>query len=229
MNKIKFTDITGMVPEQFYPKPASAFIPEWLKQLKPYGEDKKFRTFKAHYSNETAKKCPPMLDAVMTGYVIQTTEDIMVEQRNGAPHFHWSHGLGVDFHVPSQISTHSRSQQSVPKWKNPFGVQTPAGYSTMFIPPVNQDSPLVMPFSGMVDTDTFIQPVNFPFLLTDPNFDGLIPAGTPLVQLIPVKREEWEHSVHSGTTEAIKRANRLKQSVFQHGYKMFFRSPKSYR
>jgi len=229
MPTIQFTDTTGTVPEQFYPKPASAFIPDWMKQLKPYGDDKKYRLFALHRSNETAKKCPPMLDAVMTGYVIQTTEDFMVEQRDGAPFFYWSNGLGVEFHVPSQIQTHSRSNQSVPKWLNPFGVQTPPGYSTLFIPPVNQDSPIVTAFSGMVDTDKFVVPINFPFLLTDPNFEGLVPAGTPMVQLIPIKREEWNNQVTSGMTEDIERAKRLKQSVFQYGYKMFFRAPKSYR
>ena len=165
----------------------------------------------------------------MTGYIIQTTQDIIVEQRDGAPFFHWSDGLGIEFHVPSQIATHSRSSQSVPKWMNPFGVQTPRGYSTMFIPPVNQDQAAFIPFSGMVDTDKFIQPVNFPFLLADPQFEGLVPAGTPLVQLIPIKRENWANKYHSGETEEIDRAKRLKNSVFQHGYKMFFRQPKSYR
>lgn len=229
MPTIKFTDTTGKVPEQFYPKPASAFIPEWLKRLKPYGDDKKHRLFSSTRSNETAKKCPPMLDAVMAGYVIQTTEDFMVEQRNGLPFFYWSAGLGIEFHVASQIGTHSRSNHGVPKWLNPFSVQTPAGYSTLFVPPVNQDSPLMTPFSGMVDTDKFIIPINFPFVLTDPNFEGLIPAGTPLVQLIPIRREDWKHQVKSGMTEKIERAKRLKQSVFQYGYKMFFRTPKSYR
>ena len=229
MPTIKFTDTTGLVPEQFYPKPASRFIPEWLKALKPYGEDKKHRQLSPHDSNRTAKKCHPMVDAAMTGYVIETTEDWIVEQTDQGAHFYWANGLGLDFHEPGQISTHSRSSEMVPKWMNPFAIETPAGYSTLFIPLVNQDNPVIVPFSGMVDTDSFIHNVNFPFLLRDPDFEGLIPAGTPLVQVIPVKRVEWTKAVHSGETDAITRSQRLSTSVFLNGYKMFFRKPKSYR
>jgi hypothetical protein len=40
----------------------------------------------------------------------------------------------------------------------------------------------------MVDCDGYFEYVNFPFFFHAPNFNGIIPAGTPLVQVIPIKR-----------------------------------------
>ena len=45
----------------------------------------------------------------------------------------------------------------------------------------------------MVDTDKYPIPVHFPFLLKK-NFEGLIKQGTPIIQVIPFKRESWKSS-----------------------------------
>ena len=31
--------------------------------------------------------------------------------------------------------------------------------------------------------------INFPFVWNEPNFKGIVPAGTPLMQVIPIKRD----------------------------------------
>ena len=43
---------------------------------------------------------------------------------------------------------------------------------------------------GIVDTDSYNALVNFPFFLNDWSYEGLIPAGTPMAQVIPFKRED---------------------------------------
>jgi hypothetical protein len=43
--------------------------------------------------------------------------------------------------------------------------------------------------SGLVDTDTYPKEVNFPAIWHTPNADVLLPAGTPLVIAIPIKRD----------------------------------------
>jgi hypothetical protein len=47
---------------------------------------------------------------------------------------------------------------------------------------------------AVVDTDSHPVPVNFPFFVKK-NFTGLLPAGTPIIQAIPFKREDWEMSI----------------------------------
>jgi hypothetical protein len=82
----------------------------------------------------------------------------------------------------------------------------------------------------VVDTDTYTSPVNFPFTLNDPKFEGLIPAGTPIAQVIPFKREQWEMSF-GGQQELIEQSQvSIKlQTKFFDRYKTMFRANKEYR
>jgi hypothetical protein len=220
MPTIKFTDTTGLVPEDYYPTPSKFHIPEWLKRLAPYSDEKQ--------NDQTAKRCIPMLDAVMSGYTIVITEDIKVEQLEIGPYYRWANGLGIDFHSRDQAGTHSKVTGSVAKWLNPWSIQTPRGYSCLFVPPLNNDGMVFTPFAGIVDTDTYIPLVNFPFLLSDPKFEGLVPAGTPMVQVIPFQREAWTMETVAGNTEEVNRATRRLRSVFKNGYRRLFHHPKSF-
>jgi len=182
----------------------------------------------------------------MSGYTIVLTEDIRVQQvekelpegwstrildamPQKGPFYHWAEGLGVDFHPLDQASTHEKTHAPIPKWLNPWSIETPRGYSCLFVPPLNNERLPFIPFSGIVDTDTYIPVVNFPFLLADPNFDGTVPAGTPIVQVIPFRRESWEMETFVGTTEAITRARRRLRSKFKNGYRRLFHQPKDFR
>lgn len=61
--------------------------------------------------------------------------------------------------------------------------------------------------SGIVDTDSYDQRVNFPYIVNGdkyPYIDELIKAGTPYVQVIPFKRQNWSMKVKSMNDEEIK-------------------------
>ena len=118
---------------------------------------------------------------------------------------------------------------SYPKWNNTWGITTPPGYSCLFISPLHRETPIIA-LPGIVDTDTYSAPVNFPFVLRDPKMDGLIPAGTPIIQVIPFKRDSW--SMEIGKEEDLvvqaKTTNKLR-SVFFDSYKRQFRQQKDYK
>jgi hypothetical protein len=52
-----------------------------------------------------------------------------------------------------------------------------------------------LPFTtlgGLVDADLYRDNfINFPARWRDPGFNGVLPKGTPIAQIIPVKRNEW--------------------------------------
>jgi hypothetical protein len=81
-----------------------------------------------------------------------------------------------------------------------------------------------------VDTDTYKAPVNFPFVLNDVKWEGIIPAGTPMAQVIPFKRESWKHRI--GSDKELKEQKnvdmKLKTLLFN-SYKKHFWSSKEYR
>jgi len=61
----------------------------------------------------------------------------------------------------------------------------------LFTHPLNRYD---LPFycsSAIVDTDIWGLPTFIPFFLKR-GFSGIIPKGTPLFQMIPIKRDDWE-------------------------------------
>ena len=92
-----------------------------------------------------------------------------------------------DMEVGDHLSRH------VYKWTNHFYLKTPKGYSTLFVHPLNRTDLPFYSLNAVVDTDDFPLTVQFPFLIKK-DFNGLIPAGTPIMQAIPFKRDDWKMS-----------------------------------
>lgn len=166
-----------------HPVPASKSIPEWYRTSKQFADGR-----------ETLKKCVPLLDSMTSGYSLTLAADIF-----------FNRGAVQDISVNHIVQSHADSQigdlkipseyfKTVYKWINFFIMKTPKGYSTLFVHPVNRIDLPFYSFSGLVDTDKFPLEVNFPFLIKK-DFVGIIPAGTPIIQAIPVKREDWSSSV----------------------------------
>lgn len=231
---IKFTDTIG-VPEEYYPVPASRLIPDWYKELDSYvgGEKKPDGTGKRRI---TGKRCMPMFDAMSSGYIISTYTDLWISRvpdQDGIlqTQYEWAHFNPIEFHPKIQLPEHPYATEHkgpYPKWVNAWSIITPPGYSTLFISPLHRETPFIT-FPGVVDTDTFYAPVSFPFVFKDAKFEGLIPAGTPIIQVIPFKREKWKNQVGGQEEYKQQLAARTKVlSLFFDSYKKQFRKPKEY-
>jgi len=182
------------------PKPAVSALPEWYKTKKPLQDaDKKFRFAPDGSKNTTVKWCNPFGDALGAGYFIFLENDLQVNNDNGVQSLSWLRG-GKDY--VGQHSLGQISDQLIPKnyseqpWKftNYWGIETPTGYSTLFVHPLNRPELPFIVLSGVVDTDSYRKPVHFPFLLRK-DFEGIIESGTPIAQVIPFKRESWESEI----------------------------------
>ena len=232
--EIKFTDTMG-VSEEYSPKPSSFFIPDWYKKLESYMDGEKKPNGKGSTSG-TVKRCMPVFDAITAGYIIVSAADVFVSQRENeegtmSPYYEWSSYNLIDFHQIKQMPEHPKrnGHMSYPKWMNPWAIKTPKGYSSLFVQPMHRESPFTI-LPGVVDTDTYTAPVNFAFVLNDINFEGLIPAGTPIAQVIPFKRDAWQMSLGSQADfiEQQQVTNRLYTKFFDR-YKSMFRQPKEYK
>jgi hypothetical protein len=235
MEIIKFTDTVG-IPEEYKPVPASKIIPDWYKNLESYMSGEK-RPDGNGSTTATAKRCMPIFDAISSGYIISTYTDLWISQKpdeNGKnqPYYEWANFGVISFHPKQQLPEHPSGEGheiSYPKWNNAWSIKTPPGYSCLFISPLHRETPIIV-LPGVVDTDTYSAPVNFPFVLRDPKMDGLIPAGTPIMQVIPFKREEWQMEL--GNQEDFIQQDKIRnklRSVFFDSYKRQFRQPKEYR
>lgn len=211
------------------PKPASHFIPDWYKEVESYVGNKKATNGQGG-SNATIKKCMPVFDAITAGYIIALPADVFVTLKNGEQYFEWSDFNLIQFHPVEQAPNHpEKKPHPYPKFMNPWAIKTPKGYSTLFVQPFHRKAPFTI-LPGIVDTDEYFAPVNFPMVINDPNFEGLIPKGTPIAQVIPFKRESWTMKFGGTKEYEEQKANTRKlQGKFFDRYKSMFRQKKEYK
>lgn len=182
--KIKFI---SSVPEYNIekPLPASRITPEWYRKMPGVAE-----------KTETVKKCIPVLDALTAGYVITLPTDVYYDEQKNS---FWSDSpfkLNSDHHeVQTQgVEIDPEFDTKPHKWLNLWEIRTPKGYSCLFIHPLNRSDLPFKSFTGIVDTDRHPLIINFPFVMRK-GFSGRIPKGTPIIQIIPFKREGWEAEI----------------------------------
>lgn len=242
--EITFTNSIG-TEHIFPPEPASKNIPEWYKNMESYPDGIK-KPSGAGTTTATIKKCMPVFDAMTSGYIIKSQADVYVSQKDvygidektgdevfitKQPYYEWAEFNLIKFHPSLQAPDHPNRNNHLeyPKWQNPWAIKTPKGYSCIITNPLHRDSIFTI-LTGVVDTDKYSTMVNFPFVLNDINFEGLIPAGTPIAQIIPFKRDDWKMRI--GNEKDIidmKKTDLRVQSRFFDAYKDNFRSSKVYK
>jgi hypothetical protein len=197
VEQIEFSLVYGTEDVFPRPYPANRDIPEWFKAM-PTEAGAQGMTI------GTVKNCPPFIEAITCGYIIPLVADISLSL-DPAGVFH---GQGptcygqsafadiVQFHRAPQVKGAPFENCPVVKIINPWLIRTPPGCSALFLPPLNRFQMPLVPLAGLVETDIFYREVNFPAVLTIPPGTTLtVLKGTPLVQVIPIRRDEYQSKV----------------------------------
>lgn len=229
-NIITFSDISGASAE-YQPQPATKYVPEWYKKT----ENRFPENIKHPKNSETIKKCVPVFDAITAGYIIVSRCDVYVTIEDGEPKYTSAFDAfnrpfkSIEYHSMKQAHLHpEKNGFKYPKWISPWKIQTPKGYSVLFKPPAHNPNPWFTALEGIVDTDVYTSPVNFPFVLKDPTKECFIPAGTPIVQVIPFKRENWTMQVVEDDTK-LDKVDAFINSQFWDRYKRLMWTRKEYK
>ena len=210
-----------------FPVPMSKIIPEWYKKMPVGGEDLSRKT-PAYSKNgdlvlkPNIKSCVPILDYLTSGYTILTSQDIAVEAKvigdeplvsfnwkeepNMLPPFKggivgWTSPMGSHprFQIKGSPLEKELIQDQIFKYNSPWKIHTPKGYSCLFLPIEYQECPFhALP--AIVDTDEQ-HVVAYPFRFRGKEGAYTIPIGTPVVQVIPFKRENWTSKVTEWTED----------------------------
>ena len=231
--KIIFTDTHNPDGVLEKPKPATEYIPQWYKDAKSYTDPsgKKAPTLD-NTPYATIKRCMPLYDMMTAGYIMETPYDIYVRQTPEGPYFQWGANDAIAFQSMEQFQNHpySREINYAVRIVIPWSIKTPKGWSIMVMEPQHHEPGIIQCASGIVDTDTFSLPFNMFLKLRDPNFEGMIPAGTPFLQIIPFKRESWEVELGSVKEKSKIEVDKIKfNTVFFDRYKKFWWSKKEYK
>jgi hypothetical protein len=226
--EIIFTNVSGL--DIFPPKPAVKEIPDWYKDTPEYTNPEGKKFYADGRTPSTIKKCMPVLDAITSGYILYSQVDVQVTQDNGLPYYVWPSQNPIEFHPIEQAPLHpTRNEAPYPKWINPYSIITPSGYSLLITQPFHRESIFTI-LPGIVDTDIYKSPINFPFVLNDVKWEGIIEAGTPIAQVIPVKRDSWQHKIGKDKEREEHQLLSIKlKTLLFNSYKRQFWSRKEYR
>lgn len=179
----------GVIPE---PIPSRKFIPDWFKRLQPKMYEDASKSGGGGLESSTIKRCPPFLDAMTTGWLIPLAADVEFKTNNDASgiDYKWKfHRPMVENHSAEQVSGNPNSLYPPIKFMNHWAIKVPPGWSVLFVPPLNRPNLHFECLSGFVDCDGYYEFINFPGFFKTPMFEGIIEAGTPLIQAIPIKRD----------------------------------------
>lgn len=213
------------------PKPATKALPDWYKsQSASLGE-----------FGSTIKRCMPVFDAMTAGYILSLPCDIYVDATNPDKLTYFIPPDGLENlqedlfyeHHPMQLANYPRNNnyhKQILRIDPFYAVGTKRGYSCMFIQPFHQDPTPLQLFPAVVDTDKFISHGFYSFYV-EAGFRGVLKQGTPLVQVIPFKRESFVSKIVSfETAKSLLRNQGAKlRSTFTGGYKNKFRVLKKYK
>lgn len=207
-----------------HPKPASKYIPQWYKEMN-MDYDKTRLNNKSPMPRQTVKACIPVRDYLTAGYIIPLNTELVYLNGELYPAL-MPEALGK--HSPDQVKG-SSVKSKVLKFNCPWNIKTPKGYSCLFFKPHFTDTKGINIIPAIVDTDTYHSP-NFPFTFDATGYknDDVIPMNTPIVQVLPFKREDWkmENTFKEGS-EIITEKNRI-TVFFKSGYRKFFHSKKRF-
>ena len=206
------------------PSPVSAVkaAPDYFKSVKPQTN--------SDPGTSTVKRCLPFLDALSAGFIIPMWSDVWVFAKNGELQIDFPVGTSLDAtlgqHGPEQIPNHPLSKKpygNTPlKWINPWVVKTDPGISCLFTSPLNHLETRFKILDGVVDTDTYYNNINFPFIWSGGDGEFLIERGTPLVQVIPFRRETFELEVSVTDLDEVEKHSAIIGTKFKNAYREEF-------
>jgi hypothetical protein len=169
------------------PVPAKEVMPDWFKRLPSVDKPALTPTNNAL----TVKRCMPFLDALTTGWILPLAATVRLEIRDNGR----TVDSGWDFdrvmvsnHNSHQIAGHPHQPRPPCKFHNYWTIRTPPGWSCLFVPPLNRPNPVVEIVAGIVDTDSYVSLIHFPFFAVAADGIYTLEQGTPLVQIIPFQR-----------------------------------------
>lgn len=232
-NKVSFVprdkDVELCVPR---PQPSKKYIADWFKQM-PI----EVPTVDGLNTDRTAKKCIPFLDSLTSGYTQELACDVFIDCNTNEDDPLISYRWSGQFRPLSTRREDTGSSNSMPHfpgyykaefhWNTFWEPKTPLGYSTFYFHPANRFDLPFMTHNGIIDTDKWPITGPIPFVIKK-GFSGLIPAGTPIYQMLFIKRDSWnseqlayDESYDKKTTFSVRR-------FFNDGYKKLYWSKKEY-
>jgi hypothetical protein len=226
MKVFRFVPSPSVNRKHAAPVPAKTTVPDWYKHAERFYHDKHGIEYPG------LKVCVPFIDAMISGFMLVTPVDVHVNINDkGESQLNWEE---VGFHILTERVGLSGSTIPRPPgyahnhlaWNCQWGWKVPEGYSVLLTHPLNRTDLPFYTLSGIVDSEEFTGWGNVPFFIKE-GWEGVIPAGTPIAQLLPIKQDKWVSvQDYTETPRQLKRSAILRSATGV--YKKMWRKPKEY-
>jgi len=215
----------GVIPE---PYPSSDNIPDWYKNMPLHRENSNTGSKVEKY---TVKGCRPFMQGLTAGWLLPLPADIHILHDENGLRLDFSEFDENDYLSPmnqdpgiGEVSDGVYKDGTVIKINTPWYISVPDGYSILEIPTLNRQNNIFnkyfSPFGGIWDADVHIGKINpFALMNVEPGTDVVVPAGTPISQLIPIKRSSMMSDasiqcLNKSQKEKISKYNKLSDTTF---------------
>ena len=218
------------------PKPAKKYVPEWYKSQRPFAskETNLKKIFAESPINGTYKICMPLVDAVTSGYMLEAPASIFVHNvgvDKYNPYLKWT----VSYDLADTIKPEAMGNYPIPTGYNPtmfrwifdWKITTPPGYSLLITHPSHRHDLPFYTLTAIVDTDKHPNKILLPFFIKE-GYEGMIEVGTPIAQIIPIKRDAWQSETKSYNPVSKYLNKDIMKLDFVRGYKNRYWNKKEY-
>jgi hypothetical protein len=188
---------------------------------------------KKHRDGGTAKSCPAIADAIGHGYVMYsgidvyfdaTEPEIKAQRVMGVPQDEAGEHIlhrNADWQTDGVLTTPVGFHPQTFKLDPMYAIRTDPGYSVIVTSLFYRDDLPWRFMDGIVDTDTFTIYDHVSFWVKD-GFKGVVKQGTPMYQIIPFKREEFNMIMEPYDAEKQVAQSHAVYSTFTQAYKKHF-------
>jgi len=210
--------------------PAKKHIPDWYKKISKWKDGEIFSLEKSF--QHTVKQCMPFLESFTIGYMITLPYDLYVKNNNGLPFLTWVAGVTDPPKWRAEVSDiniiplgHAPIEYI---WDCCVSYKVSKGYSILFTHPLNRHDLPFTTLTSVIDGGFTVSPHgNVPFYIKE-GFEGIIPQGTPIAQLIPFRQESWKAEVSKGLVVEGEQNSKKTSSVIFGWYKKNYWVKKQY-
>lgn len=229
MSDTKLIEFWSSVPylsdiEECRPRPAGKDIPSWWTKVR--------NDSGSNFPASNIKRCPGIGDFFTNGYTLPMWGDTILKHNPKTGEWNWRCGNNESpFHINifdenaflqyNEANTFGIPATKVFQLVNPWRVRTSPGYSILQIPLLYHFNKDFTVLPGIVDTDIY-NTLNVEVMYHGAGDEVFIPQGTPLLQYIPFKRDDFELQVRDETEqdkENYWRQHRLYETSFKHVYR----------
>ena len=221
---IQFISMVEGIEETMPILPMSEYRYDWLKKAGDKIKERKKNLADWNKSNSTLK-CPAMLTFRNKGFILRAPWDIhlTIESENS---YKWRTSIGnenVAKDLTETVTHHNEdlffnfmsswpkdTMEIVLKLNLPWAMRIPKGYEVLMVEPFYKDDCRFTTCSGVFDSDLGIARLTVPIMWHSTKGSYIIKTGTPIAQLIPVKKDTITHqNLNLVTDKKFKRDDAL--------------------